>query len=50
VRDDEIAGYLKDHDARFRSLDDPMPTALPDRVRRLYLLLIRAKLERRAAR
>ena len=48
VLNEDIPAYLKDHEAKFHSLDDPMPASLSDRVRRIYLLLIRAKLERRA--
>jgi hypothetical protein len=48
VRGEDIADYLKDHAGRFRSLDEPTPTSLTDRTRRIYLLWVRAKLEARA--
>ena len=47
VRDEDIAPFLKDHAEKFSSLDEPPPSSLSERVRRIYLLLIRAKLERR---
>ena len=50
VRDEDVAGYLKDHVAKFSSLDEPPMSSLSERVRRIYLLLIRAKLERRLLR
>jgi hypothetical protein len=49
VTDDELREYLKTSDARFRVLEGPTPATLADRLRRLYLLLIRAKLEQRLA-
>ena len=47
VRREDITAYLKNHAGKFAALDEPMPTTLTDRVRRIYLLLIRARLERR---
>ena len=49
VSADEVPGYLSANGDRFRSLDDPMPSDLPGRVQRIWLLLIRAKLEATAA-
>ncbi|HMB94569.1 MAG TPA: hypothetical protein VKK61_00880, partial [Tepidisphaeraceae bacterium] len=41
----EADEYLQKHQADFASLDDPIPEDLPARLKRLWLLLIRAKLE-----
>ncbi len=49
VRDEEVSPFLKDHAAKFAALDQPSPALLSDQVRRIYRLLIRAKLERRAS-
>ncbi|WP_428939568.1 hypothetical protein [Fontivita pretiosa] len=43
---DEIPAYLARHEAEMRILSTPAPQDLPGRVRRLWLLLIRARLER----
>jgi hypothetical protein len=49
VRSEDIPAYLKDHADRFRVLGESTPPSLTDRTRRLFLLLIRAKLEARQA-
>jgi len=43
---DEIPAYLARHEAEMRMLSTPAPQDLPGRVRRLWLLLIRTRLER----
>jgi hypothetical protein len=44
----DVGPYLRRHDAEWRALDATPPLDLPSRVHRLWLLLIRAKLEQRA--
>jgi hypothetical protein len=45
VTTDESLDYIRRHQAEWKSLDDAPPAELPARVHRLWLLLIRAKLE-----
>ena len=47
VRNEEIGAYIKDHADKFAALDGPLPNLLSERLQRIYLMLIRAKLERR---
>lgn len=41
----EVAEYVRKREADWRLLDGPVPTELPARVKRIWLLLQRAKLE-----
>jgi len=45
VTSEEKTAYLQRHEEETKSLDTPLPSDLAARVRRLWLLLIRAKLE-----
>ena len=47
VRDDEIEDYLKNSAMKFGTLDSALPADLSARAKRVYLLLIRARLEQR---
>ena len=47
VRDEDVSQYVKDRAGKFSPLDEPLPDILSERLRRIYLLLIRVKLEQR---
>ncbi len=45
VTTDETLDYIRRHQADWKTLEEPAPAELPARVHRLWLLLIRAKIE-----
>jgi len=45
VSSSEVEQYLQKHQTDFATLENPLPDDLPGRLKRLWLLLIRAKLE-----
>jgi hypothetical protein len=45
VSGSEVEGYVQKHAADFAILDSPLPEDLPARLKRLWILLIRAKCE-----